>query len=83
MTVPSATPVRWADLEVKLATNERVKREKELYIEADKSLAYSVVVTAMAAAQKAGVAKLQMLTDPTAQLDLAELDAKLSPEPAK
>lgn len=69
-----ATRVDWANLEEKLLANERVKNEKELYIEADKDLPYAVVVTAMAAAQRAGVVKLQMMTDPSANLDYTELD---------
>ena len=68
------TPVTWVELEEKLSANERVKKEKELYIEADKDLPYSVVVTAMAAAQNAGVIKLQMRTDPEANLDYSSLD---------
>ena len=68
------TKVSWVELEEKLRANERVQKEKELYIEADKDLPYSVVVTAMAAAQQAGVAKLQMRTDPSANLDYSSLD---------
>lgn len=70
-----ATPIKWAELEVKLAANERVKQEQALYIEADAKLDYGVVVTAMAVAKNAGVAKVMMLTDPTQNLDLKELDA--------
>jgi len=66
--------VSWVELEDKLRANERIKKEKELYIEADKDLPYAVVVTAMAAAQQAGVSKLQMRTDPTANLDYGQLD---------
>lgn len=73
-----ATPVHWAELEGKLRANERVQKEKELYIEADKDLPYAVVVTAMAAAQQAGVVKLQMRTDPNANLDYGELDATVA-----
>ena len=69
------TPVKWKDLQVKLSTNERVKKESALYIEADQHLDYGVVVTAMAIAKEAGVAKVMMLTDPTAQLKPEELDA--------
>ncbi len=68
------TPVTWVDLETKLKANERVQKEKELYIEAHKDLPYSVIVTAMAAAQQAGVAKLQMRTDQNANLDYTALD---------
>ncbi len=68
------TPVSWQELEEKLRANERIKKEQELYIEADKDLPYAVVVTAMAAAQNAGVVKLQMRTDPAANLDYGALD---------
>jgi biopolymer transport protein TolR len=73
-----ATKVRWRDLKSKLESNERVKKERELFIEADKDLPYSVVVTAMAVAREAGVVKLQMLTESTAQLDIEELDKAVS-----
>ena len=68
------TIVSWQELEAKLAANERVKRESELYIEADTQLPYGVIVTAMALAKKAGVAKVMMLTEPTETLKLDELD---------
>ena len=68
------TEIRWGELKDKIAANERVRKERELYIEAHKDLPYAVVVTAMAVAREAGVVKLQMLTDPAAQLDLKELD---------
>lgn len=71
--------VVWKDLQVKLSKNERVQQEKQLYIEADASLPYSVVVTAMAIAKDAGVAKVMMLTDPTQNLKLDELDAAVPP----
>jgi biopolymer transport protein TolR len=70
-----AKALSWTELEATLLANERVQSEKELYIEAHRDLPYSVVVTAMAVAQKAGVTKLQMLTDSNAELDLASLDA--------
>ncbi len=69
------TQVTWKDLEAKLKTNERVKKESALYIEADTNLPYGVVVTAMAIAKNAGVSKVMMLTDPTQDLKLDELDA--------
>ncbi len=68
------TVILWKDLSVKLSANERVQQEKQLYIEADASLPYSVVVTAMAVAKDAGVTKVMMLTDPTQNLKLEELD---------
>jgi len=79
------SPLKWADLEVKLQTNERVQKEKELWIEADSTLPYSVVVAAMAMARQAGVVKLQMLTDPSEVMKPEELDAQAAtaPTPAK
>ena len=68
------TQVLWTDLEAKIKTNERVQKESALYIEADTNLPYGVVVTAMAIAKNAGVAKVMMLTDPTQDLKLELLD---------
>ena len=58
------TPVTWKDLEAKLKTNEQVQKKGALYIAADTSLPYGVVITAMAVAKNAGVAKVMMLTEP-------------------
>lgn len=60
----SDTKIAWEELEAKLAANEKLKQESELYIEADTHLPYGTVLTAMAAARKAGVGRLMMLTDP-------------------
>jgi biopolymer transport protein TolR len=68
------TPVTWQDLEAKLKANERVKKEGALYIEADTNLPYGVVITAMAIAKNANVEKVMMLTDPTDQIKLSDLD---------
>src|SRR5258706_10361980 len=68
------TQVTWKDLEAKLKSNERVKKESALYIEADTALAYGRVVTAMAIAKNAGVTRVMMLTAPTDQLNLDDLD---------
>ena len=70
------TQVTWQDLAAKLKANERVKREAALYIEADTNLPYGVVLTAMAVAKDSGVEKVMMLTDPTDQLKLSDLDQK-------
>lgn len=67
--------VAWKDLPVKLSSNQRVQQEKQLYIEADASLPYSIVVTAMAVAKDAGVPKVLLLTDPTKNLKLDDLEA--------
>jgi biopolymer transport protein TolR len=69
------TDVKWSELETKLKTNERVQRESQIYIEADKDLPYAVVITAMAIAKNANVSKVMMLTEPTDTLGLSELDA--------
>ena len=68
------TQVSWKGLEDKLKTNERVKRESALYIEADNALLYGRVVTAMAIAKNAGVTRVMMLTAPTDTLNLDLLD---------
>ena len=52
------------DLEEKLKTNSRAQADKEIYLHADKSLPYGVVVEVMAAAQRAGIGNLGMITDP-------------------
>jgi biopolymer transport protein TolR len=51
-------------LDDKLASNARVKEEKELYIQADENVKYGAVLRVMAAARSAGVEKLGMITDP-------------------
>jgi len=58
------TQIPLEELEVKLTTNARVQRERELYLHADKSLPYGVVVEVMAIARRAGVEQLGMITDP-------------------
>jgi len=68
------TQVTWKDLEAKLKANERVQKESQLYIEADTNLPYGVVITAMALAKNAGVKSVMMLTDPTDNLKLDDLD---------
>ena len=73
------TPVTWTDLETKLKTNERVKKESALYINADTNLSYGFVVTAMAIAKNAGVTKVMLLTDPIENLDLNALDHGILP----
>ena len=71
------TQVTWAELQAKLAANDKVKKDSELYIEADGKLPYEVVVAAMAIAKDAGVQKVMMLTDPSKQLKPADLDKNI------
>ncbi len=68
--------VTWTSLEKKLKANPRIKQTNELYIEADQTLNYGVVVRAMAIARRAGVTKLFMVTDPhQTKTPLETLDA--------
>jgi biopolymer transport protein TolR len=47
----------------KLATNAKLKRDRELYIQADRALPYGVVVEVMALAKAAGAETVGMVTD--------------------
>lgn len=60
-------------LEDALTTNARLKREGEIYLEADRSVPYGFVVKVMALIKKSGIPKLGMVTDP--------LDEKWPPPP--
>ncbi|MGF1509948.1 MAG: protein TolR [Myxococcota bacterium] len=51
-------------LESKLAANDRLQQDKELYLHADRRLDYGTVVDVMATIRRAGVKKLGMVTDP-------------------
>ena len=70
------TQITWKDLSTKLSTNERVKKEQTIWVQADQTLPYSIVVTAMAVAKEAGVEKVQLLTDPTQTMKVEDLDVK-------
>src|SRR6266852_4847898 len=52
------------DLEQILKANAKVQLDKEIYLHADRDLAYGVVVEVMAAAQRAGILKQGLITDP-------------------
>lgn len=56
--------IAFAELEEKLRTNAKVQEEKEVYLHADRSLNYGVVIEVMAMAKAAGVESLGMITDP-------------------
>ena len=62
------TEISAAELETKLATNARVQKDKELYLQADRSLNYGLVVEIMAIARRAGVDSLGMITEPDKEL---------------
>jgi biopolymer transport protein TolR len=49
-----------------LSANEKLKLDKELYLHADQTLPYGLVVKVMAAAKAGGAETLAMVTDPEA-----------------
>ncbi|QQR90719.1 MAG: biopolymer transporter ExbD [Myxococcales bacterium] len=51
-------------LEEVLSNNERLKREKELYVFADEKVPYGLVAKILAIVRKAGIEKLGLVTDP-------------------
>jgi biopolymer transport protein TolR len=54
------------ELEKKLASNAKAQSDKEVYLHADRDVPYGVVVDVMAAAQRAGITNVGMITDPAA-----------------
>jgi biopolymer transport protein TolR len=58
------TEIPHAKLEDALGSNARLKREGELYLQADAGIPYGFVVQVMAIIKKAGIPKLGMITDP-------------------
>jgi biopolymer transport protein TolR len=56
--------VRLEELEEKLKNNAKAQADKELYLHADRDINYGIVVEVMAAAQRAGVTNVGMITDP-------------------
>lgn len=71
-------PITWVDLEGalqnKLASDPKLQKSREIYVEADETLPYGVVVTAMAIAKQSGLSKVMMMTDPGNQMSASELD---------
>jgi biopolymer transport protein TolR len=51
-------------LEEVLRANARAQKEKELFLMADKTLPYGVVVDVMATVQRAGIGSMGMITNP-------------------
>jgi biopolymer transport protein TolR len=66
--------IKWTDLTKMVSLNERLKKDRALYVEAHEKLPYDVVLTAMALAREGGVLKVQLLADPNATVDAANLD---------
>ncbi len=59
--------VAFAELEAKLKANAKAQADKEVYLHADRDLKYGIVVEVMAAAQRAGVESVGMVTDPVSR----------------
>ena len=57
-------PIPLEELETKLKHNERIKKDRELYLHADRKLEYGFVVDVMTRVKRAGVEKMGMVTDP-------------------
>lgn len=55
------------ELEQKLRANAKAQADREVYLDADRDIAYGLVVEVMAAAQRAGISGVGMLTDPIAR----------------
>ena len=56
--------IRLEDLEEKVKTIFKYRREKEVLLRADKDLAYGYVIKVMAGMKRAGITKLGMVTEP-------------------
>jgi biopolymer transport protein TolR len=68
------TKIAWKDLGKMIKANDRVQKEKKLYIAGNKDLPYSVVATAMALVKRAGVEHVLLLTNPAEELSPEQLD---------
>ncbi|MCG8557218.1 MAG: ExbD/TolR family protein [Proteobacteria bacterium] len=58
--------VAYDRLEQTLLNNERLRSERELYIQADEAVPYGFVAKVLALVRKAGIQKLGLVTDPLA-----------------
>jgi biopolymer transport protein TolR len=58
--------VPYDKLEATLLANDRMQREKELFVQADETVPYGFVVKVLAIVKKAGISKLGLVTDPLA-----------------
>ena len=71
--------VTWRQLETELRNSPNISATKGIWVEADATLPYSVVVTAMGIAKNAEIPAVQLVTDPSSQLNLLELDQPARP----
>ncbi len=58
------TEIPYAQLRGKVTENIKLRRDKEIYLHADRALPYGFVVDVMAIIKDAGVENLGMVTDP-------------------
>ncbi|MBI3801402.1 MAG: protein TolR [Deltaproteobacteria bacterium] len=58
------SPLKVEELQKKLTAVLQVRPDREVYLRADKNVAYGKVVEVMAAVRNAGVRKLGMVTEP-------------------
>jgi biopolymer transport protein TolR len=58
--------IAYDKLEPTLLSNDRMQRERELYVQADETVPYGFVVKVLAIVKKAGIQKLGLVTDPLA-----------------
>lgn len=66
-------------VEAVLKANERVQKERELYIRADKNARYGAVARVVAAARAAGVEGLNLLVEPEIQPDPGDSKEEAKP----
>jgi len=60
------TEIPYDKLEDALVHNERLQRERELYLQADETVPYGFVAKVMALVRRGGIEKLGLVTDPLA-----------------
>ena len=58
--------IAFEELETKIRLNQKLQKDKDLYLHADRNLPYGVVVDVMATLKNAGIENLGMVTDPLA-----------------
>ncbi len=73
MTITSEKKVYLGEIEVPydrledaLSTNERLQRDKEIYVQADEVVPYGFVTKVLALVRRAGIEKMGLVTDPLA-----------------
>ena len=58
------TPVKLEDIESKMKSIFKYRREKDVLLRADRNIAYGFVIKVIARVKKAGINKLGMVTEP-------------------